>query len=297
MFGFKKWANMNIERPKANTIRLREFEIGNDRPMTLIGGINVIESRDLAIRVAEQFVSVTTKLCINYVYKASFDKANRSSIHSFRGPGLEAGLKILEEIRDSFDVPILTDFHEASQAAAVADVCEIIQIPAFLARQTDLLVAAARTKATVHVKKPQFISPTQVRNIVDKLREAGTEKIMLCERGTCFGYDTLVVDILGFHVMKQVSDNLPLIFDVTHSLQMREKLSSTSGGRRQQIVELGRAGIATGLAGLFVEAHPDPDTALCDGPCALPLHQLEPFLVQMKQIDELVKSMPPLNIQ
>jgi 2-dehydro-3-deoxyphosphooctonate aldolase (KDO 8-P synthase) len=283
--------------PNSTDLLLRRFQIGNARAMTLIGGLNVIESRDMAMRVAEHFVTVTAKLGINYVFKASFDKANRSSIHSFRGPGLEDGLKILQEVRDHFDLPVLTDFHEAHQAAAVAEVCDIIQIPAFLARQTDLIVAAAQTDAIVQVKKPQFMSPPQIRNVVEKLREAGTRKIILCERGTCFGYDNLVVDILGFHILREVSGGLPLVFDVTHSLQMRDALADASGGRRRQLSELGRAGLAAGLAGLFIEAHPDPDSALCDGPSALPLHQLEPFLAQMKQVDDLVKSMPTLEIR
>lgn len=278
-------------------LSLPSFKIGNAHPVTLIGGMNVIEARDITMRVAEHFVAVTRKLGINYVFKASYDKANRSSIRSFRGPGIDEGLKVLEEIRQTFQVPVLTDFHEPAQASVVAQVCDIIQIPAFLARQTDLVIAAAQTDAIVQVKKPQFISPAQTRNIVDKLREAGTSKIMLCERGTCFGYDNLVVDVLGFRVMRELSGGLPLIFDVTHSLQTRDALSDASGGRRRQVTELARAGVAVGIAGLFVEAHPDPDKALCDGPSALPLHFLEPFLTQIKQVDDLVKSLPPLDMQ
>lgn len=277
-------------------LALRNFQIGNERPLTVIGGVNVLESRDLAMRVAEKFTALTTKLDMPYVFKASFDKANRSSIHSYRGPGLDEGLKILQEVRDTFNVPVLTDFHEKEQAAAVAEVCDIIQIPAFLARQTDLVVAAAKTDAIVQVKKPQFMSPSQAVHIVEKLREAGARKIMLCERGTCFGYDNLVVDILGFQTMRSVSGGLPLVFDVTHALQKRESNAATSGGRRSQIVDLARAGIAAGIAGLFVETHPDPDSALCDGPSALPLDTLEAFLTQMKTLDDLVKSFPKLDI-
>lgn len=277
-------------------LALRDFHIGNQRPLTMIGGINVIESRDLAMTVAEKFKEMTDRVNMPYVFKASFDKANRSSIKSFRGPGLDEGLKILQEVRDTFDVPVITDFHEKDQAKPVAEVAEIIQIPAFLARQTDLVVAAGETDALINVKKPQFMSPPQTANIVDKLREAGSEKIMLCERGTCHGYDNLVVDVLGFQVMRAASGGLPLIFDVTHALQTRDSNAAASGGRRSQIVDLARAGIAAGLAGLFLEVHPDPDQALCDGPSALPLDKLDAFLTQMKQLDDLVKAFPKLEI-
>lgn len=278
------------------TVTVAEIPIGNSRPMTLIGGINVIESQDLAFRAAEHFVEVTGKLGIPYVFKASFDKANRSSVHSFRGPGLEEGLRVLQKVKQRFQVPVITDVHEIAQAAPVADVCDILQIPAFLARQTDLVAAIARTGAPVHVKKPQFMSPPQVKNLVEKLRECGNDKVMLCERGACFGYDNLVVDMLGFQTMKDASGDAPLIFDVSHALQMRDPNAAASGGRRRQVAELGRAGLAVGIAGLFLEAHPDPDNAKCDGPSALPLHLLEPFLAQMKAVDDLVKSLPVLKI-
>ncbi len=278
------------------TLTVAEIPIGNSRPMTLIGGINVIESQDLAFQAAEHFVEVTGKLGIPYVFKASFDKANRSSVHSFRGPGLEEGLRILQEVKQRFQIPVITDVHEIAQAAPVAEVCDILQIPAFLARQTDLVAAIARTGAPVHVKKPQFMSPPQVKNLVEKLRECSNDKVMLCERGACFGYDNLVVDMLGFRTMKDASGDAPLIFDVSHALQMRDPNAAASGGRRRQVAELGRAGLAVGIAGLFLEAHPDPDNAKCDGPSALPLHLLEPFLAQMKAVDDLVKSLPELKI-
>ena len=278
------------------TLTVAEIPIGNSRPMTLIGGINVIESQDLAFQAAEHFVEVTGKLGIPYVFKASFDKANRSSVHSFRGPGLEEGLRVLQEVKRRFQVPVITDVHEVAQAAPVAEVCDILQIPAFLARQTDLVAAIAQTGAPVHVKKPQFMSPPQVKNLVEKLRECGNDKVMLCERGACFGYDNLVVDMLGFRTMKDASGDAPLIFDVSHALQMRDPNAAASGGRRRQVAELGRAGLAVGIAGLFLEAHPDPDNAKCDGPSALPLHLLEPFLGQMKAVDDLVKSLPELKI-
>ena len=277
-------------------VQVSEVKVSNDEPMTLFGGINVFESRDMAMRVAEAYVTVTEKLGIPYVFKASFDKANRSSIHSFRGPGLDEGLKIFAEIKSTFNVPVITDVHEVAQAAPVAEVCDVIQLPAFLARQTDLVAAMAATDAVINVKKPQFLSPGQMANIVDKFRECGNHKVILCERGTCMGYDNLVVDMLGFRTMKEVSGGSPLIFDVTHALQCRDPLGAASGGRRHQVAELGRAGIAVGIAGLFLEAHPNPDRAKCDGPSALPLDKLEPFLIQMKAFDDLVKSQPDLGI-
>ena len=280
----------------AKTIQVASLDVSNEKPMVLFGGMNVLESRDMAMQVAEAYVGVTEKLGIPYVFKASFDKANRSSIHSFRGPGLDEGLKILQEIKQTFNVPIITDVHEADQAAPTAEVCEVIQLPAFLARQTDLVAAMAKTNAVINIKKPQFLSPSQMGNIVDKFRECGNEKIMLCERGACYGYDNLVVDMLGFRTMKDVSGGLPLIFDVTHALQCREAQGAASGGRRQQVAELGRAAIALGIAGLFLEAHPNPDSAKCDGPSALPLDKLEPFLKQMKAFDDLSKQQPDLQI-
>lgn len=264
--------------------------VGNDKPFVLFGGINVLESRDLALTACETYVEVTQALGIPYVFKASFDKANRSSIHSYRGPGLDAGLELLREVKETFGVPILTDIHEPWQAEPVAAVADVLQLPAFLARQTDLVVAMAKTGKVINIKKPQFLSPAQMKNIVEKFNEAGNKSLMLCDRGTCFGYDNLIVDMLGFGVMKRVSDGLPVIFDVTHALQQRDALSAASGGRREQAPELARAGMAVGLAGLFLEAHPRPDEALCDGPSALPLHELKAFLTQIKAIDDLVKS-------
>ena len=277
-------------------IQIGNIKVSNDAPMALFGGMNVLESRDMAMQIAESYVQPTEKLGIPYVFKASFDKANRSSIHSFRGPGLEEGLRIFEEIKSTFNVPVITDVHEVSQAAPVAEVCDVIQLPAFLARQTDLVEAMAATNAIINIKKPQFLSPGQMGNIVEKFRECGNEKVMLCERGACMGYDNLVVDMLGFRTMKEVSGGLPLIFDVTHALQCRDPLGAASGGRRHQVAELGRAGISVGIAGLFLEAHPNPDQALCDGPSALPLDKLEPFLTQMKSFDDLIKSQPDLGI-
>ena len=268
--------------------------IGNNKPFILFGGINVLESRELALQAAQAYVEVTQQLNIPYVFKASFDKANRSSIHSYRGPGLEHGLEILAEVKAKFNVPILTDVHEPYQAATVAEVADVLQLPAFLARQTDLVAALAKTGKVINIKKPQFLSPSQTKHIVEKFKECGNSQVILCDRGTCFGYDNLVVDMLGFGVMKKTNPGVPVIFDVTHALQQRNPFSEASGGRRDQVAELARAGMATGLAGLFLEAHPEPDQALCDGPSALRLDQLPEFLRQMKAIDDVVKSFKPL---
>lgn len=272
------------------------INVSNEAPFVLFGGINVLESRDLAMRSCEEYVRVTQKLGIPYVFKASFDKANRSSIHSYRGPGLEEGMRIFQDVKAAFGVPIITDVHEPWQAAPVAEVVDVLQLPAFLARQTDLVVALAKTGRVINIKKPQFLSPAQMGNIVEKFKEAGNEQLILCDRGTCLGYDNLVVDMLGFGVMRKTCGDLPIIFDVTHALQQRDPGGAASGGRRQQVADLARAGLAVGLGGLFLEAHPDPDHAKCDGPSALPLDKLEPFLTQLKALDDLVKSFAPLNI-
>lgn len=281
---------------QSKVITVADLQLGNDLPFVLLGGMNVLESRDLAMTIAEHYVDVTSRLNIPYIFKASFDKANRSSIHSFRGPGLEEGLKILAEVKAQFNVPVITDLHEPYQAQPVAEVADIIQLPAFLARQTDLVQAMAQTGAVVNIKKPQFTSPAQMGNMVEKFAECGNDQVMVCERGSCFGYDNLVVDMLGFDVMKQACHGAPVIFDVTHALQCRDPMGAASGGRRGQVAQLGRAGMAQKLAGLFLEAHPDPDRAKCDGPSALPLNKLEPFLAQMKAIDDTVKHFDELEI-
>jgi 2-dehydro-3-deoxyphosphooctonate aldolase (KDO 8-P synthase) len=280
----------------ADSIELGDLRIANDAPFVLLGGINVIESREFALEVAEEYARVCAALSIPLVFKASYDKANRSSIHSFRGPGLEGGLAVLAEIRERFSIPVVTDVHAPEQAAPAAAVCDIIQLPAFLARQTDLVRAMAETGAVINIKKPQFLSPAQMANVVDKFRECGNDRLLLCERGANLGYDNLVVDMLGFGVMKQVTGDVPLIFDVTHALQCRDPMGAASGGRRSQVLELARAGMAVGLAGLFLESHPDPDKALCDGPSALPLRLLAEFLAQVKAVDDLVKNLPVLGI-
>ncbi|MQL47449.1 3-deoxy-8-phosphooctulonate synthase [Photorhabdus khanii] len=276
-------------------VNIGDIKVANDLPFVLFGGMNVLESRDLAMSICEHYVTVTQKLGIPYVFKASFDKANRSSIHSYRGPGLEEGMKIFQELKQTFGVKIITDVHEPVQAQAVAEVVDVIQLPAFLARQTDLIEAMARTGAVINVKKPQFISPAQMGNIVEKFKEGGNDQVILCDRGSNFGYDNLVVDMLGFNVMVQATGGHPVIFDVTHSLQCRDPFGAASGGRRAQVAELARAGMAVGIAGLFLEAHPDPVNAMCDGPSALPLAKLEPFLIQMKAIDDVVKNFSQLD--
>lgn len=273
-------------------IKVGNVEVANDKPFVLFGGMNVLESRDMAMRIAEHYVEVTSKLNIPYVFKASFDKANRSSINSFRGPGMEEGLKIFEEIKRTFNVPLITDVHEPYQAAPVAEVVDVIQLPAFLARQTDLVVAMAKTGAVINVKKPQFLAPHEMRHIIKKINEGGNDQVILCERGSCFGYNNLVVDMLGMDDMKHMA---PVIFDATHALQRPGGRSDSADGRRAQAAELARSGMALGIAGLFIEAHPNPNEALCDGPCALPLVKLEAYLQQMKAVDDLVKSFPALD--
>ena len=280
----------------SKTVRIGEIEVANNRPFVLFGGINVLESEELALTAAKHYVTVTGDLGIPFVFKASWDKANRSSIHSFRGPGLENGIRIFEKLKQEFGVKIITDVHEEDQVAPLTEVVDVLQLPAFLARQTNLVKAIAESGKPVNVKKPQFLSPSQVGNIVEKFAECGNDQIMLCERGSSFGYDNLVVDMLGFGVMKEASGGAPVIFDVTHSLQCRDPNAAASGGRRKQEAELARAGMAVGIAGLFLEAHPNPDAARCDGPSALPLNLLRPFLSQIKAIDDLVKSLPALEI-
>lgn len=274
-------------------IQLNGMNIGNDQPFVLFGGMNVLESRDLAFEIAETYIEICKKLNIGYVFKASFDKANRSSLYSFRGHGMEKGLEWLADIKKTLNVPIITDVHEPYQAAPVAEVADIIQLPAFLSRQTDLVEAMAKTDAIINVKKAQFLAPHEMKHIISKCLEAGNDKVILCERGSAFGYNNLVVDMLAFDTMKKM--NVPVFFDVTHSLQQPGGRADSAGGRREQITTLARAGMATGLAGLFLEAHPNPDVAKCDGPCALRLSQLEPFLAQLKQLDDLVKGFSELD--
>lgn len=277
-------------------VKIGDIRCANNLPFVLFGGLNVLENVDITLKAVEVYKTVTDKLNIPYVFKASFDKANRSSIHSFRGPGLEEGLKIFEKVKSEFNVPIITDVHTPEQCQPVADIVDIIQIPAFLARQTDLVAAMAKTGAVINVKKPQYMSPHQVGNIADKFAECGNDQVILCERGSSFGYDNLVVDPLGFGVMKQMTNGAPIICDSTHATQTREAGSQASGGRRAQVPELSRAALSLKIAGLFIEAYEDPNKAKCDGPSALPFDKLEPFLVQCKAVDDLIKSFDEIHI-
>lgn len=271
-----------------NDVEIGQIKFSNHRPFVLIAGVNVIESETMVMQTAAEMVTVTEKLGIPLVFKASFDKANRTSYTSYRGPGLQDGLAILAKVKATFGLALITDIHSPEQALPVAEVCDILQIPAFLARQTDLIQAASATQKVLHVKKPQFAAPEDMVHIVQKCREAGNTRVLLCERGSCFGYHNLVVDMLGFDLMKQ--NGYPVTFDVTHSLQQPGGLGHSANGRGAQVWSLARSAMAQGLAGLFLETHPQPELAKCDGPCALPLSQLRPFLAQMKAIDDLVKS-------
>ena len=277
------------------TLSVGDLPVSNTRPFTLFGGMNVLESKDLALEIADHYVNTAHKLNIPYVFKASFDKANRSSVNSFRGPGLDKGLEILAAVKSTFNVPIITDVHEPHQAQMAAEVADVIQLPAFLSRQTDLVVAMAKTQAVINIKKAQFLTPHEMAHIINKFKEAGNDQLMLCERGSSFGYNNLVVDMLGFGIMKEFGH--PLLFDVTHALQIPGGQKHAAGGRRAQVTQLALAGMSQGIAGLFLEAHPNPTQAKCDGPCALPLSQLEAFLTQVKAIDDLVKSLPVLDTQ
>ena len=276
------------------TIDVAGVPVANDRPFVLFGGMNVLESKQLALEIAAAYKEVAAKLGIPYVFKASFDKANRSSITSFRGPGLEKGLEIFAEIKQTHGVPVITDVHEPAQAAPAAEVIDVLQLPAFLCRQTDLVVALAETGKPVNVKKAQFLAAHEMGHIISKFAEAGNEQVILCERGSSFGYNNLVVDPLNFGIMKRTG--CPVIFDVTHALQIPGGRSDSAGGRRQAVSELMLAGMSQGIAGLFLESHPDPAKAKCDGPCALPLDKLEPFLAQAKAMDDLVKGLPAVDV-
>ena len=279
----------------AREIKVRDLVVSNEKPFTLFGGMNVLESRDLALEVAAAYKDVTGKLGIPYVFKASFDKANRSSISSFRGPGLKKGLEILAEIKETHGVPVISDVHEPQQAGPAAEVIDVLQLPAFLCRQTDLVMALAETSRPVNVKKAQFLAAHEMGHIIKKFEEAGNDQLLLCERGSSFGYNNLVVDPLNFGIMKRTG--CPVVFDVTHSLQIPGGRSDSAGGRRQAVFELMLAGMSQGIGGLFLESHPDPAQAKCDGPCALPLDKLEDFLRQAKEMDELVKKLPPIIIE
>jgi 2-dehydro-3-deoxyphosphooctonate aldolase (KDO 8-P synthase) len=276
-------------------IEVGNLKVSNAQPFTLFGGMNVLESRELAFEIAAAYKEITQKLGIPYIFKASFDKANRSSITSFRGPGLEKGCEILAEIKETYDVPVISDIHEPFQAKPAAEVIDVLQLPAFLCRQTDLVVALAETGRPINVKKAQFLAAHEMGHIINKFKEAGNDQILLCERGSSFGYNNLVVDPLNFGIMKRTGS--PVVFDVTHSLQIPGGRSDSAGGRRQAVFELMLAGMSQGIGGLFLESHPNPSEAKCDGPCALPLDKLEAFLSQAKAIDDLVKGLDVVEIE
>lgn len=272
--------------PRAE-ITIGDAILGNDRPLMIFGGMNVLESKELALEVAETFKAVCEALELPLVFKASFDKANRSSISSFRGPGLETGLDWLGQIREKTGLPVITDVHEPAQAAPTAEVCDVLQLPAFLSRQTDLVRALAETGKPVNVKKAQFLAAPEMRHIIRKFEDCGNDRVILCERGTMFGYNNLVVDMLNFGIMKRLG--CPVIFDVTHALQLPGAGEDAAGGRGFATRELGTAGISQRIAGLFIEAHPDPANALCDGPSAVALANLHDLLASFSFIDHLVK--------
>ena len=269
-------------------LKLNNSIIGNAEPMTLMGGVNVLESESIAMTVAEQFARAASDFHVHWIFKGSFDKANRSSISSYRGPGIDEGLKILEKIKNTFNVPVITDIHESGQANQVADICDIIQIPAFLCRQTDLVTAAAQTNKIIQFKKPQFLSAPEMKNVIEKCKEAGNSQIILCERGNSFGYNNLVVDMLNFQIMKNL--NVPVIFDATHSLQLPGGLGNAAGGRREFLLPLAKAGLSQGIAGLFLEAHPNPDEAKCDGPCAIAADAIYSVISQLSALDTFIKQ-------
>tara|TARA_Y100001936_G_C15999173_1_gene626904 strand:+ start:119 stop:946 length:828 start_codon:yes stop_codon:yes gene_type:complete len=269
-------------------IKIKEINLSNNSPMTIIAGLNVLEDEDMALDVAEKLKEITTKHNIPFVFKASFDKANRSSIDSYRGPGLEVGKKIFESIKKNINVPIITDIHEEGQIEEISQVVDILQIPAFLCRQTDLISAACKTQLPLNIKKGQFLSPYQMKNIIEKCNSFGNDNIILCERGSSFGYDNLIVDFLG--ISEQKAFNYPIILDVTHSLQLPGGQGNSAGGRSHQAEDLARAAIALKISGLFIEVHPNPDKALCDGPSATKLEDFEDMITKIKKIDDLVKS-------
>ena len=269
-------------------VQLNNRKISNRDPAIIIAGMNVIESEELCISVAGELKNICERNNVDFIFKASYDKANRSSIDSFRGPGIDQGLKILKTVKDEFNVPIISDIHEPSQAETAAEVLDVIQIPAFLSRQTDLIKAACETEKVINVKKAQFLSPAQMMNIIEKCNYFGNENILLCERGSIFGYDNLIVDFLGIDEIKKIA---PTILDITHSLQLPGGKGKSADGRSSQAKVLGTAAAAIGLAGIFIEVHPSPENALCDGASATRLSEFESLLLELKKFDELSKSL------
>ena len=269
-------------------------DLVGDGPLVIVAGPCVLEGEEVALETGRRAKAICSRLGLPYVFKASFDKANRTSIRSFRGPGLEGGLALLEKVRKELGCPVLTDIHEAWQAAPVAEVADVLQIPAFLCRQTDLLVAAARTGRPLNVKKAQFLAPEDMKNVVEKCREAGNDKVILCERGTTFGYRQLVVDFRSLPLMRELG--CPVMFDATHSVQTPGGQGGSSGGDRRFVLPLARAAVSLGIDALFLETHPDPDSAKSDGPNMVPLDRLEALLEELVAIDGVVRRLGPVRL-
>ena len=268
-------------------IEIASTKISNSKKLIIIAGLNVLEDDQQTFEVAEKLKKITESQGNSFIFKASFDKANRSSVDSYRGPGLEKGLEIFKELKRS-GYHLITDIHEISQVEQISEVVDIIQIPAFLCRQTDLIKEACRAGKPLNIKKGQFLSPDQMKNVIEKCNNFGNDQVMLCERGTSFGYDNLIVDMLGMSKLKSL--NCPIVFDVTHSLQLPGQGKTIAGGRGDQAEDLAKAGVSLGIAGLFIEVHPDPEKALCDGPSATPLHQFDSLLEKVNAVDKAVKD-------
>ena len=276
------------------TVKVGEISLSNKSNLVLISGLNVLEDKFIVKEVVAELKKVSDELDIPFIFKASYDKANRSSIESFRGPGIENGLEVLRKIKSDYKVPVMSDVHSPGEVKKAKEILDVLQIPAFLCRQTDLISSAAITGLPINVKKGQFLSPAEMKNIITKFEHFNNKNILLCERGTTFGYNNLVVDMLGLAKLKRY--DYPVIFDVTHSLQEPGGEGESTSGRRSLALDLAKSAISIGIAGLFLETHPDPDKAKCDGPCALPLKHLKEFLYQIKAIDKLVKTFPEIEI-
>ncbi len=269
-------------------MKINELDVGNQQPFFVIAGPCVIENEKLVLQTAQTLKEITNSLGIGLVFKSSFDKANRSSLDSFRGPGIEEGLRILEKVKTDIGLPVLTDVHEDTPLDQVASVVDVMQTPAFLARQTNFILNVAKQGIPVNIKKGQFMAPWDMQNVVDKAKSTGNEQIMVCDRGTSFGYNTLISDMRGLAVMRRTG--CPVIFDATHSVQQPGGLGSTSGGDRTMVPLLARSAIAAGIAGVFMEVHPDPDNALSDGPNMMPLDKVKQLLSQLAEIDKIIKA-------
>jgi len=276
------------------TVKVGEISLSNKSNLVLISGLNVLEDKFIVKEVVAELKKVSDELDIPFIFKASYDKANRSSIESFRGPGIENGLEVLRKIKSDYKVPVMSDVHSPGEVKKAKEILDVLQIPAFLCRQTDLISSAAITGLPINVKKGQFLSPAEMKNIITKFEHFNNKNILLCERGTTFGYNNLVVDMLGLAELKRY--DYPVIFDVTHSLQEPGGEGKSTSGRRSLALDLAKSAISIGIAGLFLETHPDPDKAKCDGPCALPLKHLKEFLYQIKAIDKLVKTFSEIEI-